>query len=84
MSRALPGSQATELQPDERLHIVYRQFYAMGYDAFLLHRNIEQLGHKQSVPLFGATGMLSLSEGIIRRQGKWAQFRRGKVGEIQP
>ena len=84
MPWTLPGSQATELQPDERLHIVYRQFYAMGYDAFLLHRNIEQLGHKQSVPLFGATGMLSLSEGIIRRQGKWAQFRRGKVGEIQP
>jgi len=84
MPWTLPGSLATELQPDERLHIVYRQFYAMGYDAFLLHRNIEQLGQKQSIPLFGATGMLSLSEGIIRRQGKWAQFRRGKVGEIQP
>jgi len=84
MPWTLPGSLATELQPDERLHIVYRQFYAMGYDAFLLHRNIEQLDHKQSIPLFGATGMLSLSEGIIRRQGKWAQFRRGKVGEIQP
>ena len=84
MPWTLPGSQATELQPDERLHIVYRQFYAMGYDAFLLHRNIEQLSHKQSIPLFGATGMLSLSDGIIRRQGKWAQFRRGKVAEIQP
>ena len=84
MPWTLPGSLVTELQPDERLHIVYRQFYAMGYDAFLLHRNIEQLDHKQSIPLFGATGMLSLSEGIIKRQGKWAQFQRGKVSEIQP
>lgn len=84
MPWTLPGSLATELQPDERLHIVYRQFYAMGYDAFLLHRNIDKLDHTQSIPLFGATGMLSLSEGIIRRQGKWAQFKRGKVSEIQP
>ena len=84
MPWTLPGGLVTELQPDERLHIVYRQFYAMGYDAFLLHRNIEMLDHKQSMPLFGATGMLSLSEGIIKRQGKWAQFQRGKVSEIQP
>jgi outer membrane PBP1 activator LpoA protein len=84
MPWTLPGSLATELQPDERLHIVYRQFYAMGYDAFLVHRNIEKLHHEESIPLFGATGMLSLSGGVIRRQGKWAQFKRGKVSEIQP
>jgi outer membrane PBP1 activator LpoA protein len=84
MPWTLPGQMPRQLQPDQRLHIAYRHLYAMGYDAFLLHRNLPNLTSEQAIPIFGSTGLLSLSDGIIKRQAKWAKFQRGKVREIQP
>ncbi len=84
MPWTLPGQMPTQLQPDQRLHTAYRHLYAMGYDAFLLHRNLPNLTAEEAIPIFGATGLLSLSNGIIKRQAKWAKFQRGKVREIQP
>jgi len=84
MPWTLPGQMPHQLKPDQRLHTAYRHLYAMGYDAFLLHRNLQNLTAEQAIPVFGATGLLSLSDGIIKRQAKWAQFKRGKVREIQP
>ena len=84
MPWTLPGQMPHQLKPDQRLHTAYRHLYAMGYDAFLLHRNLQDLTTEQATPIFGATGLLSLSDGIIKRQAKWAQFKRGKVREIQP
>ncbi|MDG2502285.1 MAG: penicillin-binding protein activator [Porticoccaceae bacterium] len=84
MPWTLPGQMPSQLQPDQRLHIAYRHLYAMGYDAFLLHRNLPNLTSERAIPIFGSTGLLSLSDGIIKRQGKWAKFQRGKVSEIQP
>jgi uncharacterized protein len=84
MPWTLPGHLANELKPDRRLHTAYRHLYAVGHDAFLLHRNLNDLQSEQAMPLFGATGILSLSEGVIVRQQKWAEFRRGKVIELPP
>lgn len=84
MPWTLPGQMPSQLQPDARLHTAYRQLYAMGYDAFLLHRNLPSLSAEESVPIFGSTGLLSLSDGIIKRQAKWAKFKRGTAVEIQP
>ncbi len=84
MPWTLPGQLAKPLQPDQRLHTAYRHLYAVGYDAFLLHRNLKALESETALPLFGATGLLSLSNGVIERQQKWATFQRGKVIAIQP
>ena len=82
MPWTLPGQLATELTPDTRLHTAYRHLYAVGHDAFLLHRNLRELQSQQEASIFGATGLLSLSNGVIRRQQKWAEFQRGKVVEL--
>ena len=84
MPWTLPGQMPTQLQPDQRLHTAYRHLYAMGYDAFLLHRNLTSLAADNAIPIFGSTGLLTLSDGIIKRKAKWAKFTRGKVTEIQP
>jgi outer membrane PBP1 activator LpoA protein len=84
MPWTLPGQMVSELQPDNRLHTAYRHLYALGHDAFLLHRNLSSLQSEQAVPLFGSTGLLELSDGIVRRQQKWASFKRGRVVEITP
>ncbi|MGB2042127.1 MAG: penicillin-binding protein activator [Porticoccaceae bacterium] len=82
MPWTLPGQLTRELTPDKRLHTAYRHLYAVGHDAFLLHRNLRELQSEQEHNLFGATGLLSLSDGIIRRQQKWAKFQRGQVVEL--
>jgi outer membrane PBP1 activator LpoA protein len=56
----------------------------MGYDAFLIHRHLPRLSAEQAIPIFGSTGLLSLSDGVIKRMAKWAEFKRGKVNQIQP
>jgi outer membrane PBP1 activator LpoA protein len=84
MPWTLPGQLVNELQPDDRLHTAYRHLYALGHDAFLLHRNLSSLQSEQAVPLFGSTGLLVLSGGIVERQQKWASFQRGRVVEITP
>ncbi len=84
MPWTLPGQLTQELQPDERLHTAYRHLYAVGHDAFLIYRNLDAMQYQTAVPLFGATGLLTLSEGVVVRQQKWAKFDKGKVIEIQP
>ncbi|MGB2054225.1 MAG: penicillin-binding protein activator [Porticoccaceae bacterium] len=84
MPWTLPGQLVNSLQPDKRLHTAYRHLYAVGHDAFLLHKNINYLESDNALPLFGATGILSLENGMVVRQPKWAVFQRGKVREIQP
>ena len=57
----LDGQLATPLSPDPELHTALQRFYALGYDAFLVHRELANLRRavgKQ--PLFAATGLLSL------------------------
>jgi outer membrane PBP1 activator LpoA protein len=82
MPWTLPGQLVTELTPDTRLHTAYRHLYAVGHDAFLLHRNLRELQSQKGASVFGATGLLSLSDGVIKRHQKWAEFQRGKVVEL--
>ena len=84
MPWTLPGQMPSQLKPNQQLHTAYRHLYAMGYDAFLIHRHLPRLSAEQAIPIFGSTGLLSLSDGVIKRMAKWAEFKRGKVNQIQP
>jgi outer membrane PBP1 activator LpoA protein len=81
MPWTLKGQLAKELQPDRQLHTAYRQLYALGHDSFLIARNLSNLEKSEPFPLFGATGLLSLQNGTMVRQQKWAQFKRGTAIE---
>jgi outer membrane PBP1 activator LpoA protein len=72
------------LKPDQRLPTAYRQLYALGYDAFLLHALLDNLDQPQAMPVFGATGLLTLEQGSIKRKEKWAVFEKGRVVPAQP
>lgn len=84
MSWTLEGHMPRPLRPDLRLPTAYRQLYALGYDAFLLHALLEDLAKPDALPVFGATGMLRLSGGSIKRTEKWAAFVKGRVVPAQP
>jgi outer membrane PBP1 activator LpoA protein len=84
MPWTLPGQLPNELVSDEAMHTAYRQLYALGYDAFLVHRNLDNLGSVAQPPVFGSMGVLSLSRGVITRTGRWGQFQQGKVTEVTP
>jgi outer membrane PBP1 activator LpoA protein len=84
MPWTLEGHMPRPLKPDPRLPTAYRQLYALGYDAFLLHALLEELARPEALPVFGATGMLRLSEGSIIRSEKWAAFEKGRVVPAQP
>ena len=84
MPWTLPGQLAKELHSDETMHTAYRQLYALGYDTFLVHRNLDKLSSVTQSPLFGAMGVLSLSQGVIKRTGRWGEFNQGKVAEVTP
>jgi hypothetical protein len=84
MPWTLEGHMPRPLKPDLRLPTAYRQLYALGYDAFLLHALLEELAKPNALPVFGATGMLRLSEGSIKRTEKWAAFENGRVVPAQP
>ena len=84
MPWTLPGQLAKELRSDETMHTAYRQLYALGYDTFLVHRNLDKLSSVTQSPLFGAMGVLSLSQGVIKRTGRWGEFNQGKVAEVTP
>ena len=84
MPWTLPGQLPNELVSDETMHTAYRQLYALGYDAFLVHRNLDNLGSVEQPPVFGSMGILSLSRGVITRTGRWGQFQQGKVTEVTP
>ena len=82
MPWALEGQLPEDLQPDNQLHTAYRQLFALGYDSFLIARNLSTIDESNSLPIFGSTGLLSLRNGTITRQQKWAKFQRGKAIEI--
>ena len=84
MPWTLEGHMPRPLKPDLRLPTAYRQLYALGYDAFLLHALLEELAKPNALPVFGATGMLRLSDGSIKRTEKWAAFEKGRVVPAQP
>ena len=84
MPWTLPGQLAKELNSDETMHTAYRQLYALGYDTFLVHRNLDKLSSVTQSPLFGAMGVLSLNQGVIKRAGRWGEFNQGKVTEVTP
>lgn len=80
----LRGQLATPVLPDDQLHTALKNFYALGYDAFLVHRELANLRRgDDSVPLFAASGLLSLERGQIKRQTGWAKFDRGRVVAIE-
>jgi len=81
MPWTLKGQLAKELQPDKQLHTAYRHLYALGHDSFLIARNLSNLEKSEPFPLFGATGLLSLQDGTIVREQKWAKFKRGAAIE---
>ena len=81
MPWTLKGQLAKELQPDKQLHTAYRHLYALGHDSFLIARNLSNLEKSKPFPLFGATGLLSLQDGTIVREQKWAKFKRGAAIE---
>ena len=81
MPWTLKGQLAKELQPDQQLHTAYRHLYALGHDSFLIARNLSNLEKSEPFPLFGATGLLSLQDGTIVREQKWAKFKRGAAIE---
>jgi outer membrane PBP1 activator LpoA protein len=82
MPWTLKGQLAVDLKPDNQLHTAYRQLFALGYDSFLIARNLNTLDQTQSLPIFGSTGLLSLNNGKIKREQKWAKFQRGNAIEI--
>jgi outer membrane PBP1 activator LpoA protein len=82
MPWTLSGHLPKNLNPDKQLHTAYRHLYALGYDSFLVYRNLRHLEQTQMPPIYGSTGLLSLQDGLIVREPKWAKFEQGKVIEI--
>jgi outer membrane PBP1 activator LpoA protein len=84
MNWTLDGHMPRPLQPDQRLPTAYRQLYALGYDAFILHAMLGEMNKPNAIPVFASTGMLTLSEGVIKRHGNWAVFKKGKAAPAKP
>ena len=82
MPWALSGQLPVDLEPEIQLHTAYRQLFSLGHDSFLIARNLNTIEETQSLPIFGSTGLLSLKNGTITREQKWAKFVRGKATEI--
>ena len=49
MPWTLKGQLAVDLKPDNQLHTAYRQLFALGYDSFLIARNLNTLDQTQSL-----------------------------------
>ena len=84
MNWTLDGHMPRPLQPDQRLPTAYRQLYALGYDAFMLHAMLGEMDKPDAIPVFGSTGMLTLSKAVIKRHEKWAVFKKGRVLPAKP
>jgi outer membrane PBP1 activator LpoA protein len=82
MPWALSGQLPVDLEPEIQLHTAYRQLFSLGHDSFLIARNLNTIEETQFLPIFGSTGLLSLKNGTITREQKWAKFVRGKATEI--
>ena len=80
MPWTLDGYLPDALKPDDRVPVAYRQLYALGMDAYLIHQWITQLQQNPESMLAGATGTLHLGAGYrIQRELPWAIFRNGAV-----
>jgi outer membrane PBP1 activator LpoA protein len=79
MPWTLPKQLPRRLKSNVEMHIAYKQLYARGYDSFSLLRNLKMLKLSPEYTVFGATGLLSLDEGIVKRRLQWANFQNGKV-----
>lgn len=77
MPWTLPGQLNKAMDSDPGMHTAYRQLYALGYDTFLIHRNLPKNSLGLQVPLFGATGLLFIDKERIQRKAKWARFKNG-------
>ena len=77
MPWTLSGHLTDAMDSHPGMHTAYRQLYAMGYDTFLIHRNLPKSSTGLQVPLFGATGLLSIDKENIQRKAKWARFKNG-------
>ena len=84
MNWTLEGHMSRPLTPDQRLPTSYRQLYALGYDAFLLHGILGQMDSPDAIPVFGSTGLLTLTNGVIKRHEKWAVFQNGRAVPAHP
>ena len=84
MPWTLPGHLIKEFSLNEDMHTAYRQLYARGYDTFLVNRNLEILRSTKATPLYGATGLLTLEKGLIKRAVEWGEFKNGKVTNSFP
>jgi len=84
MNWTLDGHMPRPLKPDPRLPTAYKRLYALGYDAFLLHAILDEMAKPDAIPVFGSTGMLTVSEGIIKRHEKWATFQKGRAIPVNP
>jgi outer membrane PBP1 activator LpoA protein len=82
MPWALSGQLPVDLEPEIQLHTAYRQLFSLGHDSFLIARNLNTIEETLFLPIFGSTGLLSLKNGTITREQKWAKFVRGKATEI--
>jgi outer membrane PBP1 activator LpoA protein len=84
MNWTLDGHMPHPLTPDQRLPTAYRQLYALGYDAFLLHAMLREMEKPDAIPVFGSTGMLTVDKGVIKRHEKWATFKKGQAVPAKP
>ena len=84
MNWTLEGHMPRPLTPDQRLPTSYRQLFALGYDAFLLHGILGQMDNPDAIPVFGSTGLLTLTNGVIKRHEKWAVFQNGRAVPAHP
>jgi outer membrane PBP1 activator LpoA protein len=84
MNWTLDGHMPRPLKPDPRLPTAYRQLYALGYDAFLLHAMLGEMEKPDAIPVFGSTGMLTIDQAVVKRHEKWATFKKGQAVPVKP
>ena len=59
---------------------IEQNLFAMGYDAFKLIPNLQQLRNFPELHLNGQTGILYVNDaGVIEREFSWAKYRAGKI-----
>jgi outer membrane PBP1 activator LpoA protein len=84
MNWTLDGHMPRPLKPDARLPTAYRQLYALGYDAFLLHAMLGDMEKPDAIPVFGSTVMLTIDQAVVKRHEKWATFKKGQAVPVKP
>ncbi|MGV6806689.1 MAG: penicillin-binding protein activator [bacterium] len=83
MPWTLPDTIATALRPDNSISPAYRQLYALGMDAYLIHQWLPLLQAGSEISIPGATGQLRLNAaGEVTREYPWATFTNGAVKKL--